>query len=300
MNRSLTPRWPISGQRWGIVYSAGASWGFQFGVRQFYTNLCLNCLLVIILFFFLLLFFCFVLFCFCFLFLFLFLFLLLFFCFFCFLFFVFVVFFFCGQDNLPDGHFWATGRFNLLGGQNNILGGQMPSQLTCYLPPCAKNTQKLQTIQNRAARLVLKANRREHTTPLLKELHWLLACEQINYESLTLAYKSKHTTTPPYVQNLIKPHKFYDGNMFLRSHADDDLFVSKRTHTIYGDNAFCNSVLFLWNKLPKALRTSHSLATFKTNLKTYLFPKWYCSEVSRLINYVVHLCCTFIVALVVV
>ena len=26
------------------------------------------------------------------------------------------------------------GKFNLLGGQNNLLGGQMPTQLTCYLP----------------------------------------------------------------------------------------------------------------------------------------------------------------------
>ena len=24
------------------------------------------------------------------------------------------------------------GKFNLLGGQNNLLGGQMPTQLTCY------------------------------------------------------------------------------------------------------------------------------------------------------------------------
>ena len=28
------------------------------------------------------------------------------------------------------------GRFNLLGGQSNLLGGQIPIQLTCYLPPC--------------------------------------------------------------------------------------------------------------------------------------------------------------------
>ena len=136
-----------------------------------------------------------------------------------------------------------------------------------------KNTHKLQTIQNRAARLVFKANRREHTTPLLKELHWLPVCERINYKLLTLAYKSKHATTPPYIQNLLKPHNHSDGNMFLRSHADDNLLVSNRTHTTYGDNAFCNSVPLLWNKLPKTLRTSHSLATFKSNLKTHLFPK---------------------------
>ena len=45
--------------------------------------------------------------------------------------------FFCGQDKLLSGKFWAMGRFNLLGGQkNSLLGGQLPTQLTCYLPPC--------------------------------------------------------------------------------------------------------------------------------------------------------------------
>ena len=33
------------------------------------------------------------------------------------------------RDNLLGGQFWATGRLNL-------LCGQMPNQLTCYLPPC--------------------------------------------------------------------------------------------------------------------------------------------------------------------
>ena len=29
------------------------------------------------------------------------------------------------------------GRFNFLGGQNNLLDGQMSTQLTCYLHPCS-------------------------------------------------------------------------------------------------------------------------------------------------------------------
>ena len=29
------------------------------------------------------------------------------------------------------------GRLNLPGGQINLLGGQMPTQLTCYFPPCS-------------------------------------------------------------------------------------------------------------------------------------------------------------------
>ena len=45
--------------------------------------------------------------------------------------------FFCEQDNLLGGQFWAMGRLNLLGGQINLQCGQMPTQqLTCYLPPC--------------------------------------------------------------------------------------------------------------------------------------------------------------------
>ena len=32
-------------------------------------------------------------------------------------------------------------RFNLLGGQNNLLGGHMPTQLTGYLPPGFKEIQ---------------------------------------------------------------------------------------------------------------------------------------------------------------
>ena len=49
-------------------------------------------------------------------------------------------YFLSGQDNSMIGQFWAVGRFNLLGGQSNLLGGQMPTQLTCYLPPCGSLT----------------------------------------------------------------------------------------------------------------------------------------------------------------
>ena len=28
------------------------------------------------------------------------------------------------------------GKLNLLDGQNNLMAGQMPTQLTCYLSPC--------------------------------------------------------------------------------------------------------------------------------------------------------------------
>ena len=33
--------------------------------------------------------------------------------------------------------------------------------------------ERIQKIQNNAARLILKKSKRDHVTPLLKELHWL-------------------------------------------------------------------------------------------------------------------------------
>ena len=41
--------------------------------------------------------------------------------------------FFFGQDNLLGGQFWEMSKFDFLGGQSNLPGGQMPTQLTCYL-----------------------------------------------------------------------------------------------------------------------------------------------------------------------
>ena len=57
-------------------------WGSQLGVSQFCTNLGLNCLFLIL---------------------------------------KVHIFFFCGQDNLLGGQFWAMGRSDLLGGQSNLL-----------------------------------------------------------------------------------------------------------------------------------------------------------------------------------
>ena len=131
-----------------------------------------------------------------------------------------------------------------------------------YLPKTCRNYKKYKT-ELPDFGLQSKLQRAYH--PLLRELHSV--CERIKFKLLTLAYKSRHETTPPYIQNLLKPHNYFDGNMFLCSHADDNLLVCNKTHTTYGDNtygdnAFCNVVPDLWNKLPTLLRTSNSVATF--------------------------------------
>ena len=50
------------------------------------------------------------------------------------------------------------------------------------------HTNKLQRIQNSAARLITRTKCREHITPILKQLHWLPVKSRINYKILLLTY----------------------------------------------------------------------------------------------------------------
>ena len=49
---------------------------------------------------------------------------------------------------------------------------------------------KLQNVQNTAARVVTRTSRYCHITPILKELHWLPVQYRVQYKSLTHTYKA--------------------------------------------------------------------------------------------------------------
>ena len=56
------------------------------------------------------------------------------------------------------------------------------------LPQCVID--KLQRVQNLAARLVTRTRKYEHITPVLMDLHWLPVEQRIKYKILLLTYKS--------------------------------------------------------------------------------------------------------------
>ena len=53
----------------------------------------------------------------------------------------------------------------------------------------AKQLSKLQRLQNSAARLVTKAKRRDHVTPVLRQLHWLPINQRIVFKILLITFK---------------------------------------------------------------------------------------------------------------
>jgi len=59
---------------------------------------------------------------------------------------------------------------------------------------------KLQRVQNNAARIVLEAPRRSHTSPLLRTLHWLPVQQRMEYKVALLTFKVRGTSTPPFLR----------------------------------------------------------------------------------------------------
>lgn len=130
---------------------------------------------------------------------------------------------------------------------------------------------KLQNVQNACARLIFRAPKREHVTPLYMQLHWLPIECRIQYKILLLTYKALNGLAPNYLSELLVPHAPIRQ---LRS-ANQLKLVQPRTRTRYGDRSFSCAAPTLWNELPIAVRRATTLTSFKVNLKTHIFKKHY-------------------------
>ena len=128
----------------------------------------------------------------------------------------------------------------------------------------SKNIRKLQTLQNRAARLVFRVGRRQHTSPLLADLHWC--------KILLLVFKCLNNEAPPYLAGLLNVYTPPEG-CNLRSSTDLPRLTPNRSRILAGDAAFSNAAPLIWNSLPLKIRQSQNIASFKSSLKTYLFPE---------------------------
>lgn len=121
-------------------------------------------------------------------------------------------------------------------------------------------TQRLQSVQNCAARLVKRYPKFGHTSPLLSELYWLPVEHRIVFKILLLVFKSLNNLAPSYLSDLLSP---YIPSHSLRSSKQSLLVVPKSTQKSYGDIAFAVAAPRLWNALPIHLRQpGFSLAVF--------------------------------------
>ena len=107
---------------------------------------------------------------------------------------------------------------------------------------------KLQYVQNCAARLVTRTRSSEHITPVLRRLHWLPVRQRITCKILLLTYKALNGMAPKYIADLLQP---YTPTRQLRSSSKNLLVTPKSNLKFYGDRSFQVAVLtFLRNINP--------------------------------------------------
>ena len=68
------------------------------------------------------------------------------------------------------------------------------------------NLEKLQRVQNILARVVTVLRRRDHITPVLKELHWLPIRARTTFKVATVVYRIRERRQPPYLADLISDY----------------------------------------------------------------------------------------------
>ncbi|GAA6093889.1 uncharacterized protein LOC116685831, partial [Tachysurus ichikawai] len=127
---------------------------------------------------------------------------------------------------------------------------------------------RLQMVQNAAARLLSKTSKRSHITPVLHSLHWLPVRFRVEYKVLMFVFKAINGLAPAYLTELIK---VYQPARSLRSSGHTSLVTPKYSYEKFGGRSFAIKGPKLWNALPAHLQSITVLSVFKSQLKTHLF-----------------------------
>ena len=128
-------------------------------------------------------------------------------------------------------------------------------------------------LKNNAARLVLRVSKTDHIFPHLASLHWLPIDSRMQYKLYSLCYNCLNSTAPDYLTELLRIHK---PTRQLRSSSDTSILCvpTVRTHSL-GQRSFSYAAPTVWNTLPYKIRSSNTISSFKSSLKTDLFQQSY-------------------------
>ena len=105
----------------------------------------------------------------------------------------------------------------------------------------------------------MRSGRRNHMTPVLRELHWLPFELYVNYKVLMYAYKGMHNMAPSYLTCLVNKSKSVRTTHSSRNIL---LVVAKITLKRYSKRTFKMGTA--WNSFTdEHLKKSKDITTFK-------------------------------------
>ena len=125
---------------------------------------------------------------------------------------------------------------------------------------------KLQTRQNRAARILTFSSFDCPSKTLLEKLGWKTLESQRECHLANMMYKSLNGLAPDYLRN-----KFTDRSTISRYELRDskNKLAIPMPRTNFLKNSFSYKGAILWNSLPSDVRTANSIQEFKTKFNDY-------------------------------
>jgi len=102
-----------------------------------------------------------------------------------------------------------------------------------------KSICNLQLLQNSAARVLTRTRGREHITPVLKSLRWLLVRFRINFKVLLLVFRCLNSLGPSYLSDLLLP---YQPSQTLRSAGTGLVTIPRVRSKTHREAAFSYSM----------------------------------------------------------
>ena len=113
-------------------------------------------------------------------------------------------------------------------------GNSLPCGLTDY------QINRLQRIQNTAARILTKTNKFEHISLVIRSIHWLPFANRIECKILRLTLKCLNNLVPTYVKEFLVP---YMPSCSLRSIDQHILMVPMARLKTYADHSCSKAAL---------------------------------------------------------
>ena len=133
-----------------------------------------------------------------------------------------------------------------------------------------KNINKLQSVQNFAARIVSGLRKYDHVTPVLRRLEWLPVQDMLNFRDAIMTFKCIKGLAPLYLSEKFELKSELHN---VNTRHKNDLNIPLYTSTS-GQRTFHFRAVTLWNNLPNNIKNINSLSSFKKEYKRILLDRF--------------------------
>ena len=129
-----------------------------------------------------------------------------------------------------------------------------------------KNMDRLQKVQNFAARVVTETRKFDHITPVLTQLNWLTVTSTLNFKDAIMTYKCLNGLAPTFLFDRFKKRsQLYNSNKRSKNMLQIPFY-----HSATGQRRFLYRAVKIWNDVPEVLKSADNVNSFKALYKNMM------------------------------